>query len=222
MIGESGGLGTVATRADIIEKLFSTFLLEKRGKDIITTAKGRQLLELVPNELKEPALTARWEQKLSAISNGNLNSEAFITEIKTYAKMLVSQIKDSDAKFRHDNMTHKKCPDCGKFLLEVNGKHGKMLVCQDRECGYRKSIAVLTNARCPNCHKKMELRGEGDAKSFFCKCGYREKLAAFQKRREQNGSGKVSKGEVSRYMKSQSSEPVNTALADALAKLNLK
>jgi len=222
MIGESGGLGTVATRADIIEKLFATFLLEKRGKDITTTAKGRQLLELVPNELKEPALTARWEQKLGAISNGDLSSAAFITEIKTYAKTLVSQIKDSDAKFRHDNMTHKKCPECGKFLLEVNGKHGKMLVCQDRECGYRKSIAVLTNARCPNCHKKMELRGEGDAKAFFCKCGYREKLTTFQKRREQSGGGKVSKGEVSRYMKAQDSEPVNTALADALAKLNLK
>ena len=54
----TGGLGTVATRADIIEKLFNSFLLEKRGKDIHLTSKGRQLLDLVPEELKSPALNS--------------------------------------------------------------------------------------------------------------------------------------------------------------------
>ncbi|MGL5271637.1 MAG: DNA topoisomerase, partial [Selenomonadaceae bacterium] len=222
MIGETGGLGTVATRADIIEKLFSSFVIEKRGKDIFTTPKGRQLLELVPSELREPALTAKWEQKLSAIAAGKLGKNVFIGDIKTYTKALVQQIKNSTAKFRHDNITHKKCPECGRFLLEVNGKQGKMLVCQDRSCGYRKSVSRQTNARCPNCHKKMELRGDGENKAFFCKCGYREKLQAFQKRREQAG-GKVSKNEVSKYLREQqSAEPVNTALADALAQLKLK
>ena len=62
----TGGLGTVATRADIIEKLFNSFLIEKRGKDIYITSKGRQLLDLVPEELKSPTLTAEWEQKLEA------------------------------------------------------------------------------------------------------------------------------------------------------------
>lgn len=69
----TGGLGTVATRADIIEKLFNSFLIEKRGaKDIYITSKGRQLLDLVPEELKSPTLTAEWEQKLEAIANGKL------------------------------------------------------------------------------------------------------------------------------------------------------
>ena len=63
-LGETGGLGTVATRADIIEKLFSSFLLEKKGEDIYTTAKARQLLELVPEDLRKPELTAQWEMKL--------------------------------------------------------------------------------------------------------------------------------------------------------------
>ena len=66
-LGETGGLGTVATRADIIEKLFSGFLLEKKGEDIYTTAKARQLLELVPEDLRKPELTAEWEMKLSKI-----------------------------------------------------------------------------------------------------------------------------------------------------------
>ena len=63
-LGETGGLGTVATRADVIERLFGTFVMEKKGNDIYTTSKGRQLLELVPEDLKSPALTAEWEQGL--------------------------------------------------------------------------------------------------------------------------------------------------------------
>jgi len=55
-LGETGGLGTVATRADIIEKLFSSFLLEKRGKDIFLTSKAKQLLTLVPEDLRKPEL----------------------------------------------------------------------------------------------------------------------------------------------------------------------
>jgi len=220
---EAGGLGTVATRADIIEKLFNTFLMEKHGKDIFLTGKGRQLLELVPEELKSPALTARWEQKLDAIHKGKLAKNAFIAEIREYTKSAVGEIKNSSAVFRHDNLTRTRCPECGKYLLEVNGKRGKMLVCQDRECGYRQNISVQTNARCPNCHKKMELSGEGEGRIFVCRCGYREKLSAFEARRQQEGSG-VSKRDVSKYLREQAkeSEPTNIALADALAKLKLK
>lgn len=71
-IGETGGLGTVATRADVIERLFSTFVIEKKGNDIYTTSKGRQLLELVPEDLKSPALTAEWEQGLTKIAKGQM------------------------------------------------------------------------------------------------------------------------------------------------------
>jgi DNA topoisomerase-3 len=224
-IGETGGLGTVATRADIIEKLFASFLIEKKGKDIFVTAKGKQLLELVPHDLKEPALTAKWEQNLSSIASGKLGKNTFINDIKNYAQAVVSNIKNSQERFRHDNVTRTKCPECGKFLLEVNGKKGKMLICQDRDCGYRKGLSTVTNARCPNCHKKLEMRGEGEGKIFFCACGYREKLTTFQKRKSKENNTKVSKGEVAKYMKEQqkaSNEPVNTALADALAKLKLK
>lgn len=217
-LGETGGLGTVATRADIIEKLFNSFLIEKKGKDILTTSKGRQLLELVPQDLKSPALTGEWEQKLELISKGKLSKNTFITEMKNYAKEVVNEIKNSQAAFKHDNITRNKCPECGKFMLEVKGKRGKKLVCQDRECGYRKNVSQVTNARCPECHKKMELWGEGENKTFTCRCGYREKLSSFNKRKK-NEKNKASKREVNKYLKKNSEEPVNTALADALAKL---
>lgn len=221
IIGETGGIGTVATRADIIEKLFNTFLIEKNGKDIFITSKGKQLLELVPEELKSPALTAEWEQKLGLISQGKLNKDSFIKEMKEYSKTVVKEIKNSDETFRHDNMTRNKCPECGKFMLEVKGKKGKMYVCQDRECGYRKNISRETNARCPNCKKKFELRGEGEAQIFACQCGYREKLSSFNERKAKEKNN-VSKKEVANYMKQQKkekNEPLNTDLADALSKL---
>ncbi|SHJ35405.1 DNA topoisomerase III [Propionispora hippei] len=223
-IGETGGLGTVATRADIIEKLFNSFLLEKKGKDIHLTSKGKQLLELVPDDLKSPALTAQWEQKLGAIAKGALSKTDFVQEMKRYAGLIVGRIKDSQESFTHDNMTRSKCPECGKYLLEVNGKRGKMLVCQDRDCGYRKGLSQTTNARCPNCHKKLELRGEKENRLFVCTCGYREKLTAFQERKNKE-QDKSSKREVAVYLKEQkkiAQEPLNTALADALAKLRLK
>jgi DNA topoisomerase III len=220
----TGGLGTVATRADIIEKLFNSFLIEKRGKDIHLTSKGRQLLDLVPEELKSPTLTAEWEQKLDQIANGKLKKDFFISEMKKYTKEIVAEIKTSDKKYKHDNISTKHCPDCGKPMLEVNGKKGKMLVCQDRECGHRKNVSQVTNARCPQCKKKLELRGEGEGQIFACKCGYREKLSAFEARRKKESTGKVDKRTVQKYLKNQNKEeePINTALADALKKLNLK
>lgn len=180
-------------------------------------------MDLAPEELKSPALTAAWEQKLSAIAKGQLPKQAFITEIKDYTKAIIIGIKNSKEQFKHDNLSRTRCPECGKYLLEVNGKRGKALVCQDRECGYRKNVAQTTNARCPKCHKKLDLKGEGEARTFVCACGYREKLAAFTERRKQENDTKISKKDVSRYLNQQpDSQPFNTALAEALAKLTLK
>lgn len=219
-IGKSGGLGTVATRADIIDKLFNNFSIEQDGKSIRLTAKGKQLLELVPDELKSPELTAAWELKLEQIAKGSLPQQTFIREMMAFAGKAVREIKQSAQTFKHDNVTSSRCPDCGKPMLEVKGKRGRMLVCQDRECGHRKNVARSTNARCPQCRKRMELRGEGEGQIFVCSCGYREKLSVFEKRRKDNP--KVSKREVAQYMRQQhEDEPINTALADALAKLKL-
>ena len=221
-LNETGGLGTVATRADIIEKLFNSFMIEKKGQEIHLTSKGRQLLDLAPADLKSPELTGQWEQKLSDIASGKLKRQSFVNQMREYATTVVQEIKGSDAKYKHDNLTTTKCPECGKPMLAVNGKRGKMLVCQDRECGTRKTISQITNSRCPNCHKKLELRGEGENRMFACVCGHREKLSTYNKRKqEQKKQG--SKRDVQKYLREQekNSEPMNSALADALANLKL-
>ena len=221
-LGETGGLGTVATRADIIEKLFNSFLIEKKGNEILITSKGKQLLELVPEDLKKPELTAAWEMKLANIAKGSQKSNTFIQEIQGYTEELIQEIKGSDGTFRHDNLTNTKCPRCGKRMLSVNGKNARLLVCQDRECGYRETIARLSNARCPNCHKKMEIVKKGDEETFVCNtCGHKEKMSAFKERRQKEGAG-VSKKDVQKYLKKQKDEPINNAFASALAGIKLE
>lgn len=223
-LGETGGLGTVATRADIIEKLFRSFLLEKKGNDIYITSKARQLLGLVPEDLKKPELTAKWELQLSDMAKGSLKRSDFMKNIRSYARELIDEIRTEEGVFRHDNLTNKKCPNCGKRLLAVNGKNARLLVCQDRECGYRETVSRTTNARCPVCHKRMEMVGKGEDAVFICSCGHKEKLAKFEERRKKEGGG-VNKKEVARYLaqqKKEAEQPLNQAFADALKGIKLK
>ena len=222
-LGETGGLGTVATRADIIEKLFHSFMMEKKGNEIHITSKAKQLLELVPEDLKKPELTADWEMKLSQIAKGRIRQGDFLHQIRDYTCEIVDEIKTGEGTFRHDNLTNKVCPQCGKKLLAVNGKNSKMLVCQDRECGYRETISRTTNARCPKCHKRMEMYVKGKEETFVCQCGYKEKLSAFQARRQKEGAG-VGKRDVQNYLRKQqkeANEPVNNAFAQALSGIKL-
>ena len=222
-LGETGGLGTVATRADIIEKLFHSFMMEKKGNEIHITSKAKQLLELVPEDLKKPELTADWEMKLSQIAKGRIRQGDFLHQIRDYTCEIVDEIKTGEGTFRHDNLTNKVCPQCGKKLLAVNGKNSKMLVCQDRECGYRETISRTTNARCPKCHKRMEMYVKGKEETFVCQCGHKQKLSAFQARRQKEGAG-VGKRDVQNYLRRQqkeANEPVNNAFAQALSGIKL-
>lgn len=205
VLKESGGIGTVATRADIIEKLFSSNAIEKRGNAIFPLSKGIQLVSLVPEELKSPLLTAKWEERLALIAKNKASDQAFIKEMRAYAKQLVQAVKMSTATYHHDNMTKKRCPMCDSFLLEINEKKGKMLVCSNRECGHKQNLSYQSNARCPKCHKRMQVVGEKEKKLYTCSCGFREKFDRFNEQLKKN-SNKASKQELQSYMKKQEKE----------------
>lgn len=218
-LDQTGGIGTVATRADILEKLYSIGYFEEKQGHIFPTSKGRQLIELVPEMVKSPALTAKWEGELTRIQKENKKRQDFIDEIKTKTKELVQGIEKSEAKYRHDNQTNTPCPECGKRLLRMKTKHGERLVCPDRDCGYKKNLSRTTNARCPECHKKLVMMGEGDKKYFKCNtCGFRESLASWEKKNAKKKQ-QMNKREAQKYMKKmkqQKEEPINNAFADAL------
>lgn len=215
-----GGLGTPATRADIIEKLFSSFYLEKKGNTILPTAKAKQLVQLVPTDLKEPLLTASWEKRLDAISKGEEKKDTFLREIRSYTESVVTEIKNSTEQYHHENLTRNVCPACGKYLLLVKGKRGDMLVCQDRECSYRQNLTKKTNVRCPNCHKTMEIIGEGEKQNYACICGYRERVSRFH---ENQSGGGASKAFTQNYLRKQQNEPADESpFAIALRKAQEK
>ncbi|MGE5653572.1 MAG: DNA topoisomerase, partial [Bacillota bacterium] len=134
---KQGGLGTPATRAEIIEKIIGTFYVERQGKELAPTSKGMQLIDLVASELRSPELTAQWEQQLSEIAKGKGSRARFMAEIRQHAAKLVQSVVSDTATYHPDNVTKTKCPACGKYMLLVKGKRGKMLVCPDRVCGYR-------------------------------------------------------------------------------------
>ena len=93
---ETGGIGTVATRADIIEKLFNMNAIEVRDSKIKVTSKGKQILELAPQKLTSPLLTAEWEEKLALIERGKYNADKFIEEMKQFTNDVVNEIKEND------------------------------------------------------------------------------------------------------------------------------
>ena len=216
----TGGIGTVATRADIIEKLFNMNALESRDGKIKVTSKGKQILELSPSELTSPILTAQWEEKLMLIEKGKYNSQKFIQEMKNFTFKVVNKIKSSEQKYKHDNLTTTECPTCGKFMIKVKTKNGQMLVCQDPKCKTKKNIQRKTSARCPNCKKKMTLFGKGKEAVYRCVCGHTETQSQMDKRMREKTNGKVSRKEMKKYI-NKKEEIDNNPFKDALKNLKL-
>ena len=220
ILKQTNGIGTVATRADILEKLFTNDYLVLDNGRIKTTNKAKQLLNLVPKNLKSPSLTATWEKQLDNIAKNKLSKDKFLKDIKDYTRECILEIKDSQDKFKHDNISGKKCEECGSYMLEVDKKGTKMLKCSSPTCRNRKVISRLTNLRCDNCHKKMTLFGSGENSTYRCVCGNSLKQKEVDKRIKSNKKDKVSRVDMKKYMKQESLE--NNALRDKLLGLKLK
>ncbi|WP_251517989.1 DNA topoisomerase III [Staphylococcus sp. HKU1] len=216
----AGGIGTVATRADIIEKLFNMNAIESRDGKIKVTPKGKQILELAPQRLTSPLLTAEWEEKLLKIEKGQYNAQQFINEMKNFTYEVVNEIKESDQKYKHDNLTSTECPTCGKFMIKVKKKNGQMLVCQDPSCKTKKNVQRKTKAKCPNCHKRMTLFGKGKEATYRCVCGHTETQAQMDQRLKNKKTAKVNKKDLKKYM-NQDDGIENNPFKDALKDLKL-
>ncbi|WP_079505431.1 DNA topoisomerase III [Mesobacillus jeotgali] len=164
---EKFGLGTPATRAEIIERLISSEVVERQNGRLFSTKKGKQLIDLVNDELTSPELTAKWEKELEEIARGKGDAKAFKKRIREQTSLLVSEIKKSDKTYRAHNLTGSKCPECGEFMKERKTKEGRILVCSSPECSFRKhKDPKLSHRRCPQCHKRMEIH-DGKAGAYF-------------------------------------------------------
>lgn len=211
---EKFGLGTPATRAEIIEKLVKSELMERTGHVLRVTPKGKQLLNLVNKELVSPKLTAKWEKQLEDIAHGKMKSQKFIGDIKNDTKRLVSEVKNSKEDYKDFSLTKKRCPECNSFLKVRKTRDGKIYVCSNPECNYRRrKDAKVSNHRCPQCHRKMLIVEGKNGKYFRCKYdGITEKMTVGKKNK------KMTKHEERRLLKkiNQDNEPQESPLALAL------
>jgi len=156
---ERGGIGTPATRAEIIEKLLDNWYMERRGKELHPTARGLELLELVPEPLRSPQLTARWESRLARVAEGLEPAEGFRADIRDNARELVAQIKAGTAEYRPRNPGAAPCPVCGRPLLSVQDRRGrKILACQALSCGYEQSAQTGDGPHRPSPREKAITR----------------------------------------------------------------
>ena len=133
---ERKGLGTPATRAAIIEKLVSSGFVQRKGKQLLPTQDGGNLIAVLPDALTSPQLTAEWENALTLIAKGAADPDAFMRDIESMAKGLCINFYKADddkkALFRQDKETIGTCPRCGKPVYE--GK--KNFYCSSRECQF--------------------------------------------------------------------------------------
>ena len=211
---EKFGLGTPATRAEIIEKLVKSELMERTGHALRVTPKGKQLLNLVNKELVSPKLTAKWEKQLEDIAHGKMKSQKFSGDIKNDTKRLVSEVKNSKEDYKDFSLTKKRCPECNNFLKVRKTRDGEIYVCSNPECNYRRrKDAKVSNHRCPQCHRKMLIVEGKNGKYFRCKYdGTTEKMTVGKKNK------KMTKHEERRLLKkiNQDDEPQESPLALAL------
>lgn len=126
---KDSGLGTPATRAAIIERLLTVGYLTRKGKTLLPTEKGRKLIEVVPQEMRSPQTTGKWEKGLSSIAKGKMTEERFMASIRRYVQFLIQDAasgRRADVIFPEEQVRGKrrktnafgKCPFCGRDILE--------------------------------------------------------------------------------------------------------
>lgn len=134
---EKKGLGTPATRASIIEKLIQTEYIERKGKNLIPTEKGKNLIQIIDENLKSPKLTAQWESKLQQIEQNKYSDEVFLDEIKDFITNIVKDFSvDENLKEKLKKETNLEClghcPICSKNVYERE----KVFCCEDKNCKF--------------------------------------------------------------------------------------
>lgn len=122
---EAGGIGTAATRAAIIERLIKVGYIKRQRKTLVPTAKGESLIELVPEEVKSVELTARWEERLKHIEQGQEQADNWLMDIKNFTATVVKLVRAQTPQTTGVNVERPilgPCPLCGKVVVE--GKKG--------------------------------------------------------------------------------------------------
>lgn len=193
--------------------------IESQDGKLKVTSKGAQILSLAPQELTSPLLTAEWEDKLLKIEKGTYQRQQFIDEMKQFTIRVIQTIKESDQKYKHDNLTSAECPTCGKFMLKVKQKMAQCLCVKTHHVKQRKTSKPKRKHVVQNVKKRLTKFGTGGQATYRCVCGHTETQAQMNQRLKSKGKDKVSHRDMKKYMKDD--ELDNNPFKDALKGLKL-
>ena len=133
---EKKGLGTPATRASIIEKLVSSGYAQRKGKQILPSTEGKELVKVMPEYLKSAVMTAEWENQLLMMEKGQITDTQFMGEITSLVRKILEVCREIPEEERRRFQTERevigKCPVCGCDVFE--GKQN--FYCSNRQCDF--------------------------------------------------------------------------------------
>lgn len=137
----TNGLGTPATRADIIEKLINNYYVERKDRELVPTPKGREVVRLAPDLLCSAHLTGKWEERLFHIAEGKEESDRFLEDIKQITRDLVEKVIASGETYAPRFVEGKACPHCKTTMMKVVDEIGQdHFICQKLSCSYEERL----------------------------------------------------------------------------------
>ncbi len=181
---DTAGIGTEATRADIIEKLIARGFIERKKKQLVSTERGQSLIEIVPSQMKNPGTTALWEQALDDVAHGTGELDAFLLEQSVALKGMLGELAKISQTKGHAVATGDQhpCPKCQAPLMRRKGKHGYFWGCSRYpNCNtilldkggkpQAKVEAVVSDIGCPSCQAGKLVRRKSKKGKFWWGCG---------------------------------------------------
>ena len=178
----TNGLGTPATRADIIEKLIQNNYVERDGRYLVPTPKGRELVRLSPAVLASPVLTGEWEGRLEAISRGEEDSALFIRDIKAMARELVEKVRNSALVYEPHFSDAKECPYCHSQMMRVQDRDGSIhYICQRLSCSYEeKEVRTRISSVAPEAKTRPVVTADGKVRIVVRKGAVKAPKAVYE------------------------------------------
>lgn len=177
---ENAGIGTEATRANILELLVNRDYLSRNKKQLISTEKGRRMIELAPDMLKNPVTTSEWEAALDEIAQGRGSLDAFLAGQTNVLRSMVGDLKAKEGEIRKATAgtAQHPCPKCGQALQRKDGKFGVYWSCSGYpECSHtmkdkggvpvEKKVSEKTDVTCTKCNKGKMTKREGKKGIFY-------------------------------------------------------
>lgn len=182
ILKENDGIGTAATQAAIIEKIITRNYVSKDEKNLTSTVKGRNLIDLLTDDLIKPDRTALWEQEMKKIAEGSIDLESFIGEVKKQVAALVAYVKNhpQGIKFAPEDTYFTRgeisvpCFKCNAPMRRVNGKDGYFWACTSGDCKTTfsdKDGKPQKPINCPRCKKVLKKKNGKFGPFWVCTCG---------------------------------------------------